>query len=56
MLALAVALWAAMSVPAALGVITRADLMILRVVAAVRTAPLTRAMLDVNALARLASG
>ena len=45
------ALWAAMSVPAALGVITRADLVILRAVAAVRTAWLTRLMLDVNALA-----
>ena len=44
------ALWAAMSVPAALGVITRADLSILRVVAAVRTGWLTRVMLDVNAL------
>ena len=49
--AVAGALWAAMSVPAALGVITRADLVILRAVAAVRTAWLTRLMLDVNALA-----
>ncbi|HYB48332.1 MAG TPA: hypothetical protein VED20_13405, partial [Streptosporangiaceae bacterium] len=45
------ALWAAMSVPAVLGLITRADLAVLRVVAAVRTAWLTRLMLDVNALA-----
>jgi tRNA A-37 threonylcarbamoyl transferase component Bud32 len=44
-------LWAAMSVPATLGVITRADLVILRAVAAVRTAWLTRLMLDVNVLA-----
>ena len=47
------ALWAAMSVPAALGVITRADLVILRAVAAVRTDWLTRLMLDVNALQSL---
>ena len=47
----AVALWVAMSVPAALGVITRADLAVLHAVAAVRTAWLTRLMLDVNALA-----
>ncbi len=45
------ALWAGMSVPAALGVITRADLAALRAVAAVRTGWLTRLMLDVNALA-----
>ena len=45
------ALWVAMSVPAALGLITRADLAVLHVVAAVRTAWLTRLMLDVNALA-----
>lgn len=44
-------LWAAMSVPAALGVITRADLMVLRAVATMRTAWLTRVMLDVNVLA-----
>ena len=48
---LAGALWACMSVPAALGIITRADLATLRVVATVRTAWLTRLMLDVNALA-----
>ena len=48
---LAGALWAGMSVPAALGVITRADLAALQAVAAVRTAWLTRLMLDVNALA-----
>jgi tRNA A-37 threonylcarbamoyl transferase component Bud32/membrane-associated phospholipid phosphatase len=45
------ALWAAMSVPAVLGVITRGDLVILHAVAAVRTAWLTRLMLDVNTLA-----
>jgi len=47
----AAALWAGMSVPAVLGVITRGDLVILHAVAAVRTAWLTRLMLDVNALA-----
>jgi tRNA A-37 threonylcarbamoyl transferase component Bud32/membrane-associated phospholipid phosphatase len=47
------ALWAAMSVPAALGVITRADLSILRAVAGVRTGWLTRVMLDLNALESL---
>ena len=40
-----------MSVPAVLGLITRGDLAVLRAVAAVRTAWLTRLMLDVNALA-----
>ena len=45
------ALWACMLVPAALGVITRADLAVLRAIAAVRTAWLTRLMLDANALA-----
>ena len=45
------ALWAGMSVPAVLGVITRADLAVLRVVATVRAAWLTHLMLDVNALA-----
>jgi tRNA A-37 threonylcarbamoyl transferase component Bud32/membrane-associated phospholipid phosphatase len=44
-------LWAGMSVPAVLGLITRADLAVLHAVAAVRTAWLTRLMLDVNALA-----
>jgi tRNA A-37 threonylcarbamoyl transferase component Bud32/membrane-associated phospholipid phosphatase len=48
---IAAALWAAMSVPTVLGVITRGDLVILHAVAAVRTAWLTRLMLDVNALA-----
>ena len=47
----ACALWAAMSVPAALGVITRADQVILRAVATVRTDWLNRLMLDVNILA-----
>ena len=45
------ALSAGMSVPAVLGLITRADLAVLHAVAAVRTAWLTRLMLDVNALA-----
>jgi len=44
-------LWAAMSVPLLLGLITRADLVVLHAVAAVRTAWLTDAMLQVNALA-----
>ena len=44
-------LWAGMSVPAILGLITRADLTVLRAVATVRAAWLTRLMLDVNALA-----
>jgi tRNA A-37 threonylcarbamoyl transferase component Bud32/membrane-associated phospholipid phosphatase len=45
------ALWAAMSVPVPLGLITRADLVVLHAVAAVRTAWLTHLMLQVNALA-----
>ena len=45
------ALWAAMSVPVLLGLITRADLVVLHAVAAVRTAWLTHVMLQVNALA-----
>jgi tRNA A-37 threonylcarbamoyl transferase component Bud32 len=44
-------LWAAMSVPVLLGLITRADLVVLHAVAAVRTAWLTHVMLQVNALA-----
>jgi tRNA A-37 threonylcarbamoyl transferase component Bud32/membrane-associated phospholipid phosphatase len=42
------ALWASMSVPVVLGVITQGDLAVLRVVATVRTAWLTHAMLAVN--------
>ncbi len=42
-------LWAGMSIPALLGIITRADLVVLRVVATVRAAWLTHLMLDVNA-------
>ncbi|HEX5300085.1 MAG TPA: RIO1 family regulatory kinase/ATPase [Streptosporangiaceae bacterium] len=42
------ALWAAMSVPAALGVITQGDLAVLRTVATARTAWLTHALLAVN--------
>jgi tRNA A-37 threonylcarbamoyl transferase component Bud32/membrane-associated phospholipid phosphatase len=49
--AVAGVLWAAMSVPALLGPITRADLAVLHMVAAVRSAWLTRLMLGVNALA-----
>lgn len=45
------ALLSCMSVPAALGAITWADLTALRAVAAARTAWLTRLMLDVNVLA-----
>ena len=45
----AAALWAGMSVPAVLGVITRGDLAVLRAVGTVRTAWLTHVMLDVNA-------
>jgi tRNA A-37 threonylcarbamoyl transferase component Bud32 len=44
-------LWAGMSVPVLLGLITRADLVVLHAVAAVRTAWLTDVMLQVNALA-----
>jgi tRNA A-37 threonylcarbamoyl transferase component Bud32/membrane-associated phospholipid phosphatase len=42
-------LWAGMSVPALLGIITRADLAVLRVVATVRASWLTHLMLGVNA-------
>jgi tRNA A-37 threonylcarbamoyl transferase component Bud32 len=45
------ALWVAMTVPVLLGLITRADLVALHAVAAVRTAWLTDAMLQVNVLA-----
>ena len=48
---LAGVLWAGMSVPAVLGLITRADLGILHAVAAVRAGWLTRVMLEVDALA-----
>ncbi len=44
------ALWAGMSIPAVLGVITRVDLAVLRVVATVRDAWLTHLMLHVNAV------
>jgi len=43
-------LWAGMSIPASLGVITRADLVVLQAIATVRTAWLTHLMLDANAL------
>jgi tRNA A-37 threonylcarbamoyl transferase component Bud32 len=48
---LAGVLWAGMSVPAGLGLITRADLGVLHAVAAVRAGWLTRVMLEVDALA-----
>jgi tRNA A-37 threonylcarbamoyl transferase component Bud32/membrane-associated phospholipid phosphatase len=44
------ALWAAMSVPAVLGVITRGDLAVLRAVATARTGWLTHALLAVNSV------
>lgn len=50
LVALAAALWLALSVRPALGVITRADLTVLRAIATVRSGPLTRAMLDINVL------
>jgi tRNA A-37 threonylcarbamoyl transferase component Bud32/membrane-associated phospholipid phosphatase len=48
--ALTAALWAAMSVPAVLGVITRADLAVLQAIATVRSAWLTHLMLGANTL------
>jgi len=45
------ALWAGLSVPVVLGLITRGDLVVLHAVAAVRTAWLTQVMLHVNGLA-----
>jgi tRNA A-37 threonylcarbamoyl transferase component Bud32/membrane-associated phospholipid phosphatase len=47
---LTAALWAGMSVPAVLGVITRTDLAALRAIAAVRSPWLTHLMLDANTL------
>jgi tRNA A-37 threonylcarbamoyl transferase component Bud32/membrane-associated phospholipid phosphatase len=46
----AAALWACMSVPAGLGIITRADLVVLRAIATVRTPWLTQVMLHADAL------
>ena len=46
----AVTLWACMSVPAGLGIITRADLVVLRAIATVRTPWLTQVMLHADAL------
>ena len=46
----AVTLWACMSVPAGLGIITRADLVVLRAIAMVRTPWLTQVMLHADAL------
>ncbi len=50
LVALAAALWVALSLRPALGLITRADLTVLRAVAAARGVPLTRAMLGINAV------
>jgi tRNA A-37 threonylcarbamoyl transferase component Bud32/membrane-associated phospholipid phosphatase len=50
---LTAALWAAMSVPAVLGVITRADLEVLQAIATVRSAWLTHLMLGANTLTSL---
>jgi tRNA A-37 threonylcarbamoyl transferase component Bud32/membrane-associated phospholipid phosphatase len=47
---LTAALWAGMSIPAVLGVITRADLAVLDAIATVRTPWLTQLMLGANAL------
>ncbi len=44
------ALWVALSIPPVLGLITRGDLAVLREVAAVRSEPLTRVMLDIDAV------
>jgi tRNA A-37 threonylcarbamoyl transferase component Bud32/membrane-associated phospholipid phosphatase len=49
----AVALWAGLSVPAVLGVITRGDLVVLRAIGTVRAPWLTRLMLDANTLTSL---
>ena len=47
---LAGALWAALSIPPVLGIITRADLAVLRAVATVRSAPLTQLMLGIDSM------
>lgn len=47
---MAAALWVALSIPPLLGVITRADLTVLRAVATLRSSPLTHVMLDIDAL------
>ena len=44
------ALWAGMSIPAVLGIITRADLVVLRAIAIVHSPWLTHLMLDANTL------
>jgi tRNA A-37 threonylcarbamoyl transferase component Bud32/membrane-associated phospholipid phosphatase len=46
---MAAALWAGMSVPAVLGIITRADLVVLRAIATVRSPWLTQVMLHADA-------
>ena len=50
---LAVALWVGLTTPAFLGIITRADLTVLRAVATLRSDPLTRVMLDIDAVRSL---
>ena len=47
---LAVVLWVGLTTPAFLGIITRADLTVLRAVATLRSDPLTRIMLDIDAV------
>jgi tRNA A-37 threonylcarbamoyl transferase component Bud32/membrane-associated phospholipid phosphatase len=47
---LAAALWAGLSITPVLGLITRADLTVLRAVATVRSNPLTHIMLDIDVL------
>ena len=47
---LAGALWAGLSIPPVLGIVTRADLAVLRTVAAIRGSSLTQVMLDIDAL------
>src|SRR5512142_1926788 len=50
---LAVALWVGLTTPAFLGIITRADLTVLRAVATLRSDPLTRVMLNIDAVRSL---
>jgi tRNA A-37 threonylcarbamoyl transferase component Bud32 len=50
---LAAALWVGLTIPAFLGIVTRADLTVLRAVATLRSDPLTRVMLDIDAVRSL---
>jgi tRNA A-37 threonylcarbamoyl transferase component Bud32 len=50
LVALTAVLWVALLLRPALGLMTRADLTVLRAVATVRSVPLTRVMLDVNVI------